>query len=119
MFLVNALVLFAFFVIFFILAQVKKNNGLADMAWGLGFVVIAVSSLVQIGTYELMPLVITALVMLWGFRLFFYIGLRNWSKPEDYRYVAMREKWKTNLMVKAFFKVFMEFYYISFHYPFN
>lgn len=107
MFLINAIVLFTFFVIFFILAQVKKNNGLADMAWGLGFIVIAVSSLVQQNTYTLMPLVITALVMLWGFRLFFYIGIRNWSKPEDYRYVAMREKWKTNLALNAFFKVFM------------
>jgi len=107
MFLTNAIVLFLFFIVFFILAQVKKNNGLADMAWGLGFVVIAISSLVQQQSYQLMPVIITVLVMLWGFRLFFYIGIRNWSKPEDYRYVAMREKWKTNLALNAFLKVFM------------
>lgn len=106
-FLVNAVVLFIFFTVFFIIAQIKKNNGLADMAWGLGFVVVAVTGLIYSGTYTLPAIVITILVMLWGFRLFFFIGLRNWNKPEDFRYVDMRKKWKTNIPLKAFFKVFM------------
>jgi len=106
-FLVNAGVLFVFFVIFFIIAQVKKNNGLADMAWGLGFVVIAVTSLIYSGTYSISALVVTGLVTIWGFRLFFFIGLRNWNKPEDFRYVNMRKKWKTNIPLKAFIFVFM------------
>lgn len=107
MFLINALVLFVFYQIFFILAQIKKNNGIADMAWGLGFVVIAFSSLIQSGEWSLVPLTITLLVMIWGFRLFFYIGLRNWSKPEDHRYVAMRKAWKTKIMLKAYLIVFL------------
>jgi len=107
MFLVNALSLFTFFVIFFIIAQVKKNNGLADMAWGLGFIVVTLTGLIYTQNFTYLTLAVTALVLLWGFRLFFYIGIRNWSKPEDYRYVDMRNKWKTNLKLKAFFKVFM------------
>jgi steroid 5-alpha reductase family enzyme len=107
MYLITALVLFIFFVIFFIIAQVKKNNGLADMAWGLGFVVVALTSLIYTGNYAYIPLAVTLLVLVWGFRLFFYIGLRNWNKPEDYRYVNMRNKWKTHIQLKAFFKVFM------------
>jgi steroid 5-alpha reductase family enzyme len=99
--------LFVFFNIAFIIAQIKKNNGLADMAWGLGFVVVAVTSLFVAGTYTIYQMVITALVALWGFRLFFYIGLRNWSKPEDFRYVNMRKKWGKNVHVKAYFIVFM------------
>ena len=43
--------LFVFFVLFFIIAQVKNNNGLADVAWGLGFVVVAVTSLI----YSVIP----------------------------------------------------------------
>ena len=106
-FLVNLGVLFIYFTIFFILAQVKKNNGLADIGWGMGFVVVAFSSLIYAGDYSLIPLTITALVTIWGFRLFFFLGLRNWNKAEDYRYVAMKEKWKTNLVLKAFIYVFM------------
>jgi len=106
-FLVNAVVLFVFFVIFFVIAQIKKNNGLADMAWGLGFVVVAITSIIYSGSYTLAAIVVTILVMIWGFRLFFFIGLRNWNKPEDFRYVDMRNKWKTNIPLKAFFKVFV------------
>ena len=107
LFLVNALTLFIFFNIFFVIAQLKKNNGIADMAWGLGFVVVAITSLLFKGDYSIQALVVTLLVVLWGFRLFFYIGLRNWSKPEDFRYVEMRKKWKTNVKIKAYFIVFM------------
>lgn len=107
MFLINVLVLFAFYQVFFVLAQIKKNNGIADMAWGLGFVVIAGSSLIQSGQWSLVSLTIMILVMIWGFRLFFYIGLRNWSKPEDHRYVAMRKAWKTHIMLKAYVIVFL------------
>ena len=107
LFLVNAVALFVFFNIFFVIAQLKKNNGIADMAWGLGFVVVAITSLIFTGNYSVQALAVTLLVLLWGFRLFFYIGLRNWSKPEDFRYVEMRKKWKTNVALKAYFIVFM------------
>ena len=92
---------------FFIIAQIKKNNGLADVAWGLGFVVVAVTSLIVSGTYEIVQIAVTALVALWGLRLFLYLGIRNWNSPEDYRYVNMRKRWKTNISLKAFFYVFM------------
>lgn len=106
-FLVNFIALFIFFNVFFIIAQLKKNNGIADIAWGLGFVLVAITSFVYHQTYDIQSIVILILVALWGFRLFFYIGLRNWSKPEDYRYVEMRQKWKTKVPLKAYFYVFM------------
>ncbi|MBE0700660.1 MAG: DUF1295 domain-containing protein [Acholeplasmataceae bacterium] len=106
-FAMNGLVLLAFFTLFFIIAQLKKNNGLADMAWGLGFVVVAASSLIFSQNINLLSITISVLVMLWGFRLFFYIGLRNWNKPEDYRYVQMKTKWKTHLFLKSYVYVFI------------
>ena len=107
MFLINILVLLVFFITFFIIAQIKKNNGIADMAWGLGFVVVAVTSLIYTQNYTLLGITITALVAIWGIRLFFYIGIRNWNKPEDYRYVAMRKRWEPHVVIKAFIYVFM------------
>lgn len=100
-------VLFVFFNIAFLIAQFKKNNGLADIAWGLGFIVVAVTSLIVANTYMIYQLVITGLTLIWGLRLFFYIGLRNWSKPEDFRYVNMRKKWGNHVHLKAYFVVFM------------
>jgi steroid 5-alpha reductase family enzyme len=52
--------------------------------------------------------VVTGLVIIWGLRLFLYISIRNFKKPEDYRYVEMRKKWVgKNEKVQAFLKVFM------------
>ncbi len=111
MFLTNAIVLLIFFTLFFVIAQVKKNNGLADMAWGLGFVITAISSaiyqLIQGNQILLGSWIILVLVLIWGLRLFFYIGIRNWNKPEDFRYVNMRKKWKTNVALKAYVYVFL------------
>ena len=106
-FAVNALVLLAFFTLVFIIAQIKKNNGIADMAWGLGFVVVAASSLIFSQNCNWLSITISILVLIWGFRLFFYIALRNWNKPEDYRYVQMKEKWQTNIAFKSYIHVFV------------
>ncbi len=77
------------------------------MAWGLGFIVISLSSILYTQNFSLISITITALVLIWGLRLFFYIGIRNWNKPEDYRYVAMRQKWKTHVRLKALIYVFL------------
>ena len=113
LYLVNALVVWGFMTVFFIIAQAKKNNGIADIAWGLGFIVIAISSfLTQVlsagfDQVNLAAIVLSLLVLVWGGRLFFYLGLRNWNKAEDYRYVAMKKKWQTNILIKSYVYVFI------------
>ncbi|PKK97474.1 MAG: steroid 5-alpha reductase [Tenericutes bacterium HGW-Tenericutes-3] len=99
---------FVFFTLVFIIAQIKNNNAIVDMGWGLGFIVIAIHGILTTETVTLAGYTIFAMVLLWGLRLFLYISIRNWGKPEDYRYVAMREKWgNKHPRVQAFFKVFM------------
>lgn len=106
-----AILLISYFTVFFIIAQIKNNNAIVDIGWGLGFVLLAVYSLLyQLITDSLYPfqIVVTILVALWGLRLFLYISIRNFKKPEDYRYQDMRKKWgKKNPHVQAFFRVFM------------
>ncbi|WP_422486920.1 DUF1295 domain-containing protein [Gudongella sp. DL1XJH-153] len=107
-YLVTLLVLFIYFNIVFAIAQSKKNNGLIDIAWGFGFVVVAVTSYLISAEYTLRGSVITILVLLWGLRLSWHLFKRNWNKKEDYRYVAMREKWGSkNHAVMAYIRVFM------------
>lgn len=101
------LILLAYFMIWFVVAQIKKNNGLIDIAWGMSFVVTVVSSLILSGSVNLTKIIMLGVIVLWGMRLSIYLFMRNWTKPEDFRYRAMREKWQTNLQLKAFLKVFL------------
>ena len=100
-------VVFIYMTIFFIVAQFVKNNSIVDMGWGLGFVVIAIYTLLTTGNYNSQSIIVTALVVVWGTRLFYHIIIRNLGKPEDFRYVAMRKKWGKWVILNAFLRVFM------------
>ena len=67
-----------------------RNASIADVCWGLGFVLLAwVYLLVSPGTTPRSWLVVT-LMTLWGMRLAIHISRRNHGKGEDPRYQAMR-----------------------------
>ncbi|MBN1624751.1 MAG: DUF1295 domain-containing protein [Clostridia bacterium] len=101
-------VLFVYFLIFYLIAQIKKNNSIVDIGWGLGFVVAAVYSFITSALFDLTSVIVSVFVSVWGLRLFYHIIKRNWKKPEDYRYVNMRKNWEgRNPALKAFFRVFM------------
>lgn len=89
----------------FVLAQLIKRNDVADIAWGLGFVVLAWT------LYFARPSVQLSLAMLlvtiWGIRLSIHIFLRNRQKPEDYRYQQWRKEWGNWFAARSFLQVFM------------
>lgn len=99
-----------FFTIAFFIAQAKENNGLQDVAWGFGFVVVALYTYFFSETESLNGLVITVFVILWGGRLGYHLFKRNWNSPEDRRYVAMRKGWiekDKNVRLTAYVNIFM------------
>lgn len=106
-FLYTYLILLTYFTIWFIISQIKKNNGLIDIAWGASFIVTAISSLILSQEINIYKIVITTVTIIWGLRLTIYLFIRNWNKDEDFRYQAMRKKWQTKLKTKAFLKVFL------------
>jgi steroid 5-alpha reductase family enzyme len=71
----------------------RDRHDLIDTAWGLGFALIAVVSLLL--SPDPHPW-ITVLTVVWGVRLAVHISARNRGKPEDPRYVAIRRKAKGN-----------------------
>lgn len=104
----SALLLLVFFTIIFVVAQVLKNNSIVDSFWGPSFLLIAVYTLIVATEPGIRSYVLTAMVLIWALRLFFYITVRNWNKPEDYRYINMRERWGNNFpMLKAYLNVFV------------
>ncbi len=107
LYLESAILVFVYMTLFFLLATVKKNNSIVDYGWGLGFVLIAVYSLIRSGNYNQKTLLVTSIVAIWGLRLFYHILLRNHGKPEDFRYATWRREWGKWLVLRAFFQVFM------------
>ena len=106
MYLYSLLVLFVYFNVWFIIGQIKKNNAVVDIAWGLGFVLVAWFTYI-FSDKAIINSVITLLVSLWGLRLGYYLFKRNWNKNEDYRYVNMRKSWIKYPMLQAYLKVYM------------
>ncbi|HEY9118063.1 MAG TPA: DUF1295 domain-containing protein [Roseivirga sp.] len=87
----------------FILSIVLKRNDVADIAWGLGFILIAISS----SNFQGAKLLLLGLVIIWALRLSIYIGVRNARKSEDFRYQAWREEWGQKFYLRSFLQVFL------------
>src|SRR5207253_10384147 len=85
----------------FLAAIRQRRYDLADVAWGFGFLLVAATSLLfnsVTGPAAGRPLLVTALVAVWGIRLSLHIHLRNRGKPEDFRYRNWREEWGTRVI---------------------
>jgi steroid 5-alpha reductase family enzyme len=91
----------------FIASRVLGRNDIADVAWGLGFILSALVSLAAAGEYSPRGLLITGLVTIWGIRLAAHIHSRNRGKGEDPRYRKWREEWGRWFVLRSFLQVFM------------
>jgi steroid 5-alpha reductase family enzyme len=104
-YLILALCVFAYMTCWFIISLIKKRNDVADIAWGLGFIMVAWISFFLSG-YSFTALIVNILITIWGSRLALHIYFRNKNKPEDTRYMEWRKTWK-NFYIRSFLQVFM------------
>ena len=102
-----AFIIWLYMSILFIIAQIKHTNSIADIGWGIGFIIIALVTLVHNGLYLPRHLLVTTLVIIWGTRLSGYIAWRNWGKGEDPRYVQFRQRWGSWSFLLGYLEVFM------------
>jgi steroid 5-alpha reductase family enzyme len=102
----SAALIAAYMTAWFVVALLKKDNSVADIAWGLGFVVVAVFTFFRRGSLAL-PLLATSLVAVWGLRLSFHIFRRNLKKGEDPRYAKWRRDWGRALVWRSYLQVFL------------
>ena len=103
----SGLVVLIYMLGWFIVALIKKDNSIADIAWGLGFVLIAAVNLLIAQAVTARQLLMTVLIILWGGRLAGYIFIRNRGRSEDFRYAKWREEWGKKLLIKSFINIFM------------
>lgn len=85
------------------LLQLKtKNGGLVDAVWAITLGGLAVFyALVGTAPVET-RLVLAGMGGVWGLRLGWHLWLRNWGKPEDFRYAKFRKDWGESVNAKMF-----------------
>jgi len=85
---------------------VRQNVTIVDSLWALFFLLAALT------TAALTPLpgpratLIIVLVAVWAARLSGYLTWRNWGKPEDHRYQAIRRRNEPGFTFKSLYLVF-------------
>ena len=89
-FLLAGLIILTSMVLLWLLSLITKNASIVDIFWGIGFVVIVWFAFTFAQGYIPRKNLICTLTTIWGMRLALHIGIRNWGKPEDFRYAKWR-----------------------------
>jgi steroid 5-alpha reductase family enzyme len=96
-----------YMIILFIISVRIRDNSIADIAWGPGFIIAAVSAMIYHEAFGWRNLLITSLIMIWGLRLGLRIFLRHRGRGEDARYKKWRNEWGRTFFIRSFFQVFI------------
>jgi steroid 5-alpha reductase family enzyme len=104
---ISAAALWIYMTAFWVVAGNRRNNSLADVAWGMGFVLLALLNTAAAPEITLRQAVATVLVAAWGVRLSIHVYARNRGKPEDFRYAEMRRKWGRRAPLFSYTHVFL------------
>ena len=102
------LVILGLMILLWLVSLALKNSSIVDIFWGSGFVITTwVAFLLTPDGFITRKWLLSLLVTMWGLRLSLYILMRNWGKPEDFRYQAWRNEAGASWWWRSFFKVFL------------
>jgi steroid 5-alpha reductase family enzyme len=101
----SVLMLFILLTLLWGVSVKKKDVSIVDAAWSLGIVFQPLGIFLANPEKNLFQLSIIILALLWAIRLSVYLIYRNWKKPEDKRYFAMRQN-DPNFSTTSLFKIF-------------
>jgi len=103
----SAVAVFVYMAVIFIVASFKKDNSIVDIAWGLGFILVALLFFFLEREFAVRHILVTVLVLIWGARLAVHIFIRNRGRGEDFRYAQWRREWGKWFLFRGFFQIFM------------
>lgn len=116
----SSLLVLGYFSLLYIIALIKRDNSIVDIAWGMGFVLVGLYSLYSHGEMMNPRLVlVVGLIIIWGLRLSLYILGRNRGKKEDFRYAKWRQDWGKYWVIRSYLQVFLVqgFFLLTIAYP--
>lgn len=87
---VNLALILGLFLCLWLLSVAIRDSSIADIFWGLGFVIVVWFTWAIADGADDRRLLVATLTTIWGLRLGLYIGWRNWG-TEDPRYARFRE----------------------------
>jgi len=102
-----AVAVFIYITLWFLMAVYVKRIDIIDIAWGLGFIYIAILTLLITQQLDTVQLLAALFVTIWGTRLFLHIGTRLVRGKEDRRYAVYRKKWGNNFWQKTYTNIFL------------
>jgi steroid 5-alpha reductase family enzyme len=103
----SAIAVFAYMTGVFLIALLLRDNSVVDIAWGLGFILVALKTFFLQPGFEARHVLITGLVVVWGLRLATHVFVRNRGRGEDFRYAKWRRDWGRWVVPRSFFQIFM------------
>ncbi len=101
-----AILIFLYATAWFLLSIWLKRNDIADIAWGLGYLLVCLF-LVFTRETSTIAWIVYGLVAVWALRLSGHIYLRNRKKTEDFRYRQWREDWGKNWVLRSYLQVYL------------
>jgi len=104
---ITAIAIWVYMTLWFLVSVMARRNDVADIAWGPGFIVVSITSLLVSHNVSPSTLLVLALVTIWGLRLGLHIGARNIHKSEDSRYQIKRRLWGNQFYVRSYFQIFI------------
>ncbi|MBF0253115.1 MAG: DUF1295 domain-containing protein [Candidatus Omnitrophica bacterium] len=94
-------------IIWFAISIIIKRNDVADISWGLSFMIVTAYCYLTLGGHNARELIVSSLVLIWGTRLALHVLIRNRSKAEDPRYAKWREEWGKFFYFRSFLQVYI------------
>ncbi|MBI9071525.1 MAG: DUF1295 domain-containing protein [Melioribacteraceae bacterium] len=104
---ISALTILIYVTLFYIVAQIKTDNSIIDIGWGIGFILVTSVLFFLADSITNIQLLFILMILVWGVRLSFHILKRSIGKPEDFRYQEFRRNWGDKYLIKAYYKVFL------------
>jgi steroid 5-alpha reductase family enzyme len=103
------LYLFIYICFVFLIAVIRRDNSVMDIAYGPAFFFAAVGLLLDTGSIASTAYLIAGLMGIWATRLGLRIFKKNFGKPEDARYAAWRTAWQQRgtryFLVRSFLQI--------------